>query len=210
MSRPPGRPGFEVADTDTGLMSDPKVVALARSLRDTGQTFAALGVYEAVLLASWKQGERLTAEESLPGWALDPVDDEIVALIETGLLDAEHRIPEAAWDKWFGTAFGRRQEKRDLAAAGGRATAAKTRGGTPSTTPSGAPGITPPSTAPGAVRPSVRPPRPGRDGTGQASVGLAAGSSPDDVERPPPLSPERDEELWSGLRAELKNDGFLT
>jgi len=111
--------GFDVADTDTGLMADPKVLVLARRLRDSSRTGAALALYESVRLASWKAGRRLTLDESLPGWWLDPVDELAEHLVAVGLLDAERRIPEHAWEGWFGPALDRKLESRRKAIFGG-------------------------------------------------------------------------------------------
>lgn len=111
--------GFDIADTDTGLMADPKVLALARRLRDATRTGAAITLYEAVRLASWKAGRRLTLEETVPGWWLDPVDDLAAALEAVGLLDAEHRIPGHAWLGWYGPAFERRLDARRRSVYGG-------------------------------------------------------------------------------------------
>jgi hypothetical protein len=113
--------GFSIADTDTGMLADPKVLALARRLRDPLKTGAAIALYDAVRLASWKAGERLTLDETVPGWWLDPVDDLAAALVAAGLLDDEHRIPGRAWDNWYGPARDRRQRFRDLGSKGGKA-----------------------------------------------------------------------------------------
>jgi hypothetical protein len=115
------RDGFATADVDTGLMADPKVVALARRLRDPAPTMAAVGLYQAVVLASWHAGERVTLEDAVPGWYLDSVDGFADHLVTVGLLDAEHRVPEHAWEGWYGTARDRRQYYRDLGSKGGKA-----------------------------------------------------------------------------------------
>lgn len=117
------RDGFAIADVDTGIMADPKILCLARRLRDSAATMAAVGLYHAVVLASWKAGERVTLEDSAPAWWLDPIDEPAAALVAVGLLDDEHRIPEHAWDGWFAPARDRRQRFRDLGAKGGRAKA---------------------------------------------------------------------------------------
>lgn len=115
--------GFEVADTDSGMLSDPKVLALARRLHDSTRTGAAIALYDATRLASWRDGARLTLDETVPGWWLDPVDDLAAALVAVGLLDSERRIPVHAWEGWYGPARDRRQRLRDLGARGGRAKA---------------------------------------------------------------------------------------
>jgi hypothetical protein len=101
MSRDDGLPR---ADTDTGMMSDPKVLALARLQRDPIRTLATIALYDAVRLASWKEGERLALPDCMPGWCLDPLDDLRADLVTVRLLDADERIPEHAWLAWFGPA----------------------------------------------------------------------------------------------------------
>jgi hypothetical protein len=100
--------GFKVADTDTGLHADPKVVALARKLGGGIRTAAAMSLYEAVRLASWRLGERVAIEEALPAWFLDDPSDLVAALRQARLVDDEGRIPEHAWVSWFGPALDRR------------------------------------------------------------------------------------------------------
>lgn len=104
--------GFRIADTDTGMMADPKVLALARRHRDPMRTAAAVALYDAVRLASWKACRRLTLDETAPGWWLEPVDDMAADLAAVGLLDAEHRIPEHAWRAWFVPALDRYLDRR--------------------------------------------------------------------------------------------------
>jgi hypothetical protein len=115
--------GFDIADTDTGMLADKKVLALARWLRDATKTGAAIALYDAVRLASWKDGSRLTLEETVPGWWLEPFEELADALVGAELLDAERRIPAHAWDGWFGPAARRRQRYRELGAKGGAAKA---------------------------------------------------------------------------------------
>jgi hypothetical protein len=113
------RDGFERADIDTMLHSDPKVVALARRLRESGRTMAAVGVYTGLVLASWRAGQRVTLEESLPAWWIDPFDELAADLTAVGLIDDEQRIPIHAWESWFKPANDRRQTYRDKARLGG-------------------------------------------------------------------------------------------
>jgi hypothetical protein len=119
--------GFEIADTDTGMLADPKVLTLARRLHDSTRTLAAVGLYDAVRLASWKAGRRLTLAETTPGWCLDPVDDLAAHLVAVGLLDSEQKLPEHAWAGWYGPAHERREAKR----TGGRISGYISHGMTP-------------------------------------------------------------------------------
>jgi hypothetical protein len=111
--------GFAIADTDTSEYSDPKVVALARRQRDAMRTHATVNLYDAVRLASWKAGRRLTLEESMPAWSLGPADELAADLIAVGLLDEERRIPAHAWRGWFGPAHQRRELRRIEGQVGG-------------------------------------------------------------------------------------------
>jgi hypothetical protein len=111
--------GFRNADIDTGLMADPKVVALSRRLRDPVRTMAAVGLYEAVCLASWADGRRLTLEESAPAWWAQPVDELAAHLVAVNLLDGEHRIPTKSWRNWISPALDRLLQKRRTSIFGG-------------------------------------------------------------------------------------------
>jgi hypothetical protein len=102
------RYGFAIADTDTGMMADPKILALARLLHDPVKTGAAICLYDAVRLASWRAGERLTLAETVPGWWLDAADELAAALSNVHLLDDERRIPVHAWESWYVPARDRR------------------------------------------------------------------------------------------------------
>lgn len=115
------RDGMERADIDTALMADPKVVALARKLRDESKTMNAVGLYVATVLASWSAGDRLTLDEAAPAWWLGSWDDLADALAEVKLLDSERRVPQHVWDEWFAPARSRRDRFRELGSKGGRA-----------------------------------------------------------------------------------------
>ena len=86
---------------DTRFYSDPKVVALARLVRDPLKTAAFAALYDANVRASWDAGRRLTFDESLPAWWLDPPDEATAALVAVGLLDEDGRVVEHAWASWF-------------------------------------------------------------------------------------------------------------
>lgn len=119
--------GFAIADVSTSLYSHPRVVALARLLRDGTQTAAHVAIFEAVLLASWGAGRRLTLDEACPAWWLDPVDELRANLQAVGLLDSEARIPDDSWASWFEPAFERREARRESGRLGGqRSGAART------------------------------------------------------------------------------------
>ena len=115
--------GLARADIDTGLLSDPKVLTLARRLRDRLRTSGALVLYTGVLLASWRAGRRLALEETVPGWWLDPWEDLAAELVGVHLLDTEQRIPEHAWEGWYGPARDRLEHFRELGSRGGKARA---------------------------------------------------------------------------------------
>lgn len=112
--------GFQIADVDTGLYEDPKVKALARRLRDPIQTAVHVALFEALLLGSWGAGERIELEEAAPAWWTEPVDEVRANLTAVEMIDAEGRIPELAWGRWFGPAYDRRQKRRASGAKGGQ------------------------------------------------------------------------------------------
>lgn len=112
--------GFAIADIDAGLFADPKIVALARQLRDPVQTAAHVALYQALVLGSWGAGERITLNDALPAWWLEPVDDIQAKLVAVGLLDGDGRIPEHSWDAWFTPAWERREARRESGRIGGR------------------------------------------------------------------------------------------
>jgi hypothetical protein len=111
--------GFAIADLDTGLFSDPKVVALARRLRDPVQTAAHLALYQALVLGSWGAGARITFDEAVPAWWLGPSDEIRSNLAAVGLIDAAGRIPKRAWTSWYLPAFTRREARRESGRLGG-------------------------------------------------------------------------------------------
>lgn len=111
--------GFAVADTDTGLHTDPKVRLLWRLTRKASAMNAAMTLYEAVRLASWDAGERISAGDAAPFWFGDVYTPQ-QALTEAGLLDDEGCIPSHAWEGWFGPANERREQRREAGRIGGR------------------------------------------------------------------------------------------
>lgn len=111
--------GFAVADTDTGLHTDPKVKLLWRTVRKASAMNAAMVLYESVRLASWDAGERVSAGDAAPFWMPD-VSIAQQALTEAGLLDDTGRIPAHAWEGWFGPANERREQRREAGRIGGQ------------------------------------------------------------------------------------------
>ncbi len=110
--------GFPVADVSTTHLDDPKVKALWRSLRDSDAMCVALTVHQAVVLASWGAGHRVTAEEAAPIWL--ELGTSVEALVSVGLLDRQHRLPKRAWDAWYGPAEARRGAAREAGREGNR------------------------------------------------------------------------------------------
>jgi len=134
------RNGMERADVDVALMADPKVVALARKLRDESRTMNAVGLYVSTVLASWQAGERLTLDEAVPAWWMGEWDALALALVEARLLDGERRVPEHVWEGWYEPAAARRAKFRDLGARGGRKSAEGRSGAGPDAPAGGGPG----------------------------------------------------------------------
>lgn len=189
------RDGFRIADTDTGLYHDPKVLALARRQRDHLRTAAAMLLWNAARLASWDSGQRFTLAETAPAWWPDDPAEYLADLQAVDLLDGEGRIPVEAWEDEYGPARDRRRTAEYKGAIGGlmrslglsyedaaaelrrRATEASPKG------PLGDPqGIANPS-----VRPSVRPavPPAGTDEADDASRAPAPARDDDPGGSPP-------------------------
>jgi hypothetical protein len=111
------RDGFARADVDVGFMHDPKIVALARRLRDPERTMVASGIYLAAVLASWHAGRRVTLEEAAPAWFMgDPVEH-LGDLVAVGLVDEEGRVVEHAFEAWTARARAASAAARDAARA---------------------------------------------------------------------------------------------
>ena len=106
--------GFRTADIDTGLLDDAKMRALWRRLRGSGMSMAdAVVVYVAVMLASWRTGERVTADDATPHYVNpDGLTDLLAEMAAVGLLDSEYRIPLHVWARWYGPAYVRTEAKR--------------------------------------------------------------------------------------------------
>lgn len=113
------RDGFLHADVDVGLMTDPKVLRLVRSTpRDRIAT--AILLYASLLLASWREGKRLTLEDGLPAWWTDDPEIYRATLRSAGLLDRTGRIPARSWETWYGFARDRRERARESGREGNR------------------------------------------------------------------------------------------
>lgn len=113
------RDGFARADVDVAFYHDPKAIKLARRLRNPERTMVCLGLYQAVVLASWSEGERVTLEDAAPAWWAEGIDDIAADLAGVGLIDGDGRIPAHAWETWFGPARDARRDRQFEGAIGG-------------------------------------------------------------------------------------------
>jgi hypothetical protein len=96
-------------DVDTSFHHDRKFKKLARFHPEL--VAEAIAAYMMLLADSWREGERVTLEES---WALFPFNPLVEsALQEVGLIDDSARVAPQAWESWFGEAFGRVQKARE-------------------------------------------------------------------------------------------------
>ncbi len=112
--------GFRIADVDVGILDDPKVRQLVRATRDEGLVSRCLVGYLACVTSSWGRGERVGLQDAAPLW-LTNLEELGTHLAEAGLLDADARVPQAAWNRWFGPAVGRRQKRQRAGRKGGLA-----------------------------------------------------------------------------------------
>jgi len=104
--------GFRNADVDVGLLDDPKVRQLVRSTRDEALVARCLVAYVATLTSSWGQGQRVALEDAAPLW-MTGVSDLRDRLVDVGLIDPDGRIPERAWESWYGQAQQRKENLRE-------------------------------------------------------------------------------------------------
>lgn len=112
--------GFPVADIDSAYFDDPKMRDLWQRIQDADQMARAVVIHAATLLGSWRQGERITARQAVPLWMA--ADEEIVAHLQAvKLLDKAAKVPATGWGQWFGTAYKRREARREIGRAGGLA-----------------------------------------------------------------------------------------
>lgn len=109
--------GFPIADVAVGLLDDDKVRRLWRLLGDQSAMCEAMTTHEAVLLASWGAGHRVTVDDACPLW-LTPRQPILEALRSVGLLDAKGRIPAKPWASYFGPASARREAAREAGRKG--------------------------------------------------------------------------------------------
>jgi len=112
--------GWARADVDTGYFEDAKLRDLWRLVRDEAQMARAVCLHQATLLASWRQGCRVTVEQAVPLW-LTPDAELMKALRKVQLLDRRGRIPVASWAQWYEVAEQRRVRRQQAGRMGGLA-----------------------------------------------------------------------------------------
>ena len=114
--------GFTVADMDSGYFEDAKMRSLWQALRDPDRMARAICLHAATTLASWRQGCRVTVAQSIPLWL--PMDADLIAALKgVKLLDRAGKVPAESWQVWFGTAYERRETRREAGRTGGLASA---------------------------------------------------------------------------------------
>ena len=178
MTRPDG---FQIADIDVGLLSDPKVRRLWRLLRDQGLMCEALMLFVSTLLESWSSGCRVAVDEAMPMW-LEPSDGVLEALRKADLLTPDGRVSESGWVAWFGPASARREQRREAGRAGGLARPRLSDAQAPlEQQPSAAVAPANPTVLPSvtpSVRPEIPPPPAKRGRRKQGTNPRARGTSP--------------------------------
>jgi hypothetical protein len=98
--------GFPHADISVGLLRDIKI----RRLRQYGDEAVTTLLYLAIVLSSWEEGFRLTADEA--DSFIPATSERVTALQAVGLLDEEGMVPVRVWEAWFRPAWERRDKKR--------------------------------------------------------------------------------------------------
>ena len=112
--------GFPIADVDVSMLEDAKVRQLVRVIGDEAMTARCLIGYTAVVLASWRAGERVTLDEAAPLW-LTGLED-----LAEGLRGVDCSTTRAAYRRRRGPDVGardRREERREAGRKGGYAKA---------------------------------------------------------------------------------------
>lgn len=102
--------GFDRLDLATDVHHDPKFRALARRHPDLWP--GAFAAYVVLLAESWREGARLTLDEAWPP-AMPDSPEIAAALTEARLVGPDSRIPEGAWESWYGEASQRRTAGRE-------------------------------------------------------------------------------------------------
>lgn len=112
------RTGMPRAQLDVGMFHDPKVIALARRQQDPLATLATMGLYVAIVLASWRADEPVPGADAAPAWVLSDLETYLADLTAVGLLDEAGAVPVETLDRWMQTA-------RAMVAGGARGAAAR-------------------------------------------------------------------------------------
>lgn len=112
--------GFPVADVDSAYFDDAKMRDLWQRVHDPDLMARAVCLHAATLLGSWRQGERITVAHAAPLWM--HADEQLVGHLKSvKLLDRAGKIPSAGWAQWFGSAYRRREARREIGRTGGKA-----------------------------------------------------------------------------------------
>ena len=142
--------GFSIADIDSSYFDDAKLKELWRRLRNEDAMARAVCLHLSALLASWRQGERVSIDNAAPLW-LDDKGGELAAILhDLDLIDLDGMLPEDSFGRWFGAAVNRRAARREAGRAGGLASAQRR-------SSKRSPKVKQPSTLAEPDRPSVRP-----------------------------------------------------
>lgn len=144
--------GFSRGDFDTSFPLDERFLKIAKRLAPS-RYLQAVGAYWLVVAAAWRDARRPVVEDFAVG-----VDPRVVeALVEVGLLDAEHRLAESSYEHWIGKALARRRADADRPRK-----------------------VIPPDSTGIRRNPKARSARARRDGTGQVVTGTEGGAGETD------------------------------
>lgn len=118
--------GSSRADWDTSYFDDPKVKALWRIVEpDVATMCECLAVHEATVMATWREGRRVTADDALPLWFPAPVPERLVELLaRVGLLDSSRKVPLKSFRGWISPALARISAASEAGRKAGLASAA--------------------------------------------------------------------------------------
>lgn len=103
--------GFRTTlDHDPRFLHDAKIRRLRRESPSEGEGAIRTLLYLGLRDASWFDGERLYIEDAETFY--HATSARIDALRDVGLIDTDGRIPERAWEAWYGVARDRRAKMR--------------------------------------------------------------------------------------------------
>ena len=102
--------GWTTADVSVVMLEDRKLARLRHEAPDEGEGAIRSMLYVGLVLASWRDGERIPLAELSGVYTVST--ERFEALRDVGLVDDKGRIPAKSWTGWNGPAEARRDQRR--------------------------------------------------------------------------------------------------